>query len=45
MSAERWSSTRDFMVAGGTLSPQTDWTRAFTTRFVDGLAIHMDEPA
>jgi len=45
MSAERWRQTRDFMVAGGTLSPQTDWTRAFTTRFVDNLSIHMEDAA
>ncbi len=45
MTAERWRSTRDFMVAGGTLSPHTDWTQAFTTRFVDNLAIRMDDAA
>jgi NitT/TauT family transport system substrate-binding protein len=45
MTAERWRRTRDFMVAGGTLSPDTDWTRAFTTRFVDNLGIHMEDHA
>jgi hypothetical protein len=33
------------MVAGGTLSPQTDWTQAFTTRFTDKLDIHLEERA
>ena len=42
MTAERWRQTRDFMVAGGTLSPRTDWTQAFTTRFTDGLDVHLE---
>ena len=45
MSAARWRQTRDFMVAGGTLSPRTDWTQAFTTRFVDKLGVHLEEHA
>jgi NitT/TauT family transport system substrate-binding protein len=43
MTAARWRQTRDFMVAGGTLSAQTDWTQAFTTRFTDKLDVHLDE--
>ena len=35
----RWKQTYDFMVAGKILSPETDWTQAFTTKFVDGLNI------
>jgi NitT/TauT family transport system substrate-binding protein len=42
MTTERWRQTRDFMVAGGTLSPRTDWTQAFTTRFTDKLDIHLE---
>jgi NitT/TauT family transport system substrate-binding protein len=45
MSTQRWRQTRDFMVAGGTLSPDTDWQRAFTTRFVEHLGIGMEERA
>ena len=45
MTAERWRRTRDFMVAGGTLSPHTDWTQAFTTRFVDHLDVRLEEHA
>lgn len=45
MTAERWRRTRDFMVAGGTLSPQTDWTKAFTTRFVDNLDVLPEDHA
>ncbi len=45
MTAERWRMTRDFMVAGGTLSPHTDWTKAFTTRFVDQLDIRLEDQA
>ena len=45
MTADRWQRTRDFMVAGGTLLPGTDWTQAFTTRFVDKLAIRMEDHA
>jgi len=45
MTAARWRQTRDFMVAGGTLSPRTDWTRAFTTRFTDMLDVHLEQPA
>ena len=45
MTADRWHSTRNFMVAGGTLLPDTDWKQAFTTRFVDKLAIPMEDRA
>jgi NitT/TauT family transport system substrate-binding protein len=45
MTAERWQATRDFMVAGGTLSPKADWRRAFTTRFTDNLGIRLEEHA
>ena len=43
MTADRWRQTRDFMVAGGTLSPHTDWTQAYTTRFTDNLGIRLEE--
>lgn len=43
--AARWRRTRDFMVAGGTLSPRTDWTKAFTTSFTDALDVHMEAHA
>ncbi len=33
------------MVAGGTLSPHTDWTQAFTTRFTDKLDVRLEEHA
>jgi NitT/TauT family transport system substrate-binding protein len=39
MTQARWHKTRDFLVAGGILAPTTDWTAAFTTRFVDGLTV------
>lgn len=39
ISAERWKKTYDFMVAGGILSPNTPWQKAFATQFVDGLNI------
>ena len=45
MTAERWRQTRDFMVAGGLLSPHTDWTQAFTTRFTEKLDIRVEEQA
>ena len=45
MTAARWRQTRDFMVAGGMLSPDTDWTQAFTTRFTDKLDIRLEENA
>ncbi len=45
ITAERYRRTRDFMVAGGTLSPRTDWTQAFTTRFADTLDVRLDQPA
>ncbi|KQO73583.1 ABC transporter substrate-binding protein [Methylobacterium sp. Leaf89] len=39
MSADRWKRTYDFMVDGGTLHHGTDWQKAFTTQFVNGLGI------
>ena len=39
ITADRWKKTYDFMVAGGILAPETEWRNAFTTKFVDGLAI------
>lgn len=39
ITAERWKQTYDFMVAGKILTPGTEWSKAFTTQFVDGLNI------
>ncbi|MFO1268741.1 MAG: ABC transporter substrate-binding protein [Rubrivivax sp.] len=39
MTDERWQKTRDFMVEYGLLKPTTDWTKAYTLRFVRDLRI------
>jgi NitT/TauT family transport system substrate-binding protein len=39
MSDARWKKTRDFMVESGLLKPETDWQRAYTTRFVNDLKV------
>jgi NitT/TauT family transport system substrate-binding protein len=39
MSDARWKKTRDFMVESGLLKPETDWQRAYTTRFVNELKV------
>ena len=39
MTRARWQATRDFMVKGELLKPGVDFTKAFTTRFTDGLHI------
>ena len=39
MTDERWERTAKFMVEWGLLKPDTDWKRAYTTRFVKDLRI------
>ena len=39
MTDARWKATRDFMVEAKLLKPAVDYTKAFTTRFTDGLNI------
>jgi NitT/TauT family transport system substrate-binding protein len=39
MSEERWRKTRDFMVSVNLLKPETDWKKAFTTSFIDGVRV------
>jgi NitT/TauT family transport system substrate-binding protein len=39
MTDARWKKTHDFLVAGGLLKPTTDYTQAFTTRFVKDLRV------
>ena len=35
----RWKQTYDFLVEGGLLKPETDWRKAFTTRFVRDIHV------
>ena len=42
MTAARWKTTYDFMVAAGLLDAKTDWTKAFDDRFVKDLKIGVD---
>ena len=37
----RWKQTYDFLVEGGLLKPETDWRKAFTTRFVRDIHVMM----
>lgn len=39
MTEARWQQTRNFLVQANLLKPGTEWRRAFTTRFTDGLGI------
>lgn len=39
MTDERWERTAKFMVEWGLLKPDTDWKRAYTTKFVKDLGI------
>jgi len=39
MTDERWQQTADFMVSWGMLKPDTDWRKAYTTRFVKDLRV------
>jgi len=39
MTDERWERTAKFMVEWGLLKPDTDWRRAYTTRFVKDLKV------
>lgn len=39
MTEARWQATRDFLVKADLLKPGTDWKRAFTTKFTDGMHI------
>jgi len=39
MSDERWERTAKFMVEWGLLKPDTDWRRAYTTRFVKDVHV------
>jgi NitT/TauT family transport system substrate-binding protein len=39
MTDARWKQTRDFLVQAELLKPTTDYKKAFTTRFTDGLHI------
>ncbi|GMV45908.1 MAG: sulfonate ABC transporter substrate-binding protein [Pseudomonadota bacterium] len=39
MTDERWERTAKFMVEWGLLKPETDWRRAYTTRFVKDLKV------
>ncbi len=39
MTDARWKATRDFLVEAKLLKPTVDYTKAFTTRFTDGLNI------
>ena len=42
MTDARWKATYDFMVAGGLLDKNTDYKKAFTTQFIDGMKIPMN---
>ncbi len=39
MTDARWEQTYKFMVAAGLLKPETEWKKAYTTRFVKDLKI------
>lgn len=39
MTDARWKKTAEFMVEAGLLKPETDWRKAYTTRFVKDLKI------
>jgi len=39
MTDERWERTAKFMVEWGLLKPETDWRRAYTTRFVKDVHV------
>jgi NitT/TauT family transport system substrate-binding protein len=39
MTSARWKKTYDFMVSAGLLNANTDWKKAYTTRFVKDLHI------
>lgn len=39
MTDERWEKTAKFMVEWGLLKPDTDWRKAYTTRFVKDLQV------
>ena len=39
MTDARWQKTRDFLVRANLLKASTDWRSAYTTEFVNGLAI------
>ena len=39
MTDERWERTAKFMVEWGLLKPDTDWRKAYTTRFVKDLKV------
>lgn len=41
MNPKRWERTRDFMIGAGLLKPETDWTKAFTTEFIDKVHVTM----
>ncbi len=42
MTDARWKATDEFMVNAGLLPKSTDWKKAYTTKFVDGLKIMMN---
>jgi NitT/TauT family transport system substrate-binding protein len=39
MTDARWEQTYKFMVGANLLKPETDWKKAYTTRFVKDLKI------
>jgi NitT/TauT family transport system substrate-binding protein len=39
MTSARWKATRDFLVEGGLLKPDVDWTAAFTDKFVKDIKV------
>ena len=39
MTDERWEKTAKFMVEWGLLKPDTDWRKAYTTKFVKDLKV------
>ena len=41
MTDARWKATRDFLVDGGLLKPDTDYKKAFTLKYVENLNIKM----
>lgn len=42
MTAERWKADYDYMVEVGMLKAETDWQKAFTTKFVKDLRVIAD---
>jgi NitT/TauT family transport system substrate-binding protein len=42
MSEARWKASYDYLVGAGLLKPETDWHKAFTTDFVQGLGITLN---